>query len=126
MVADVMHHQRVGAGAAVDRDFRCPNKSTESLPAPALMMSAPPPPWMMSSPDPVVMMLAEDEPVTVSAVVIALALRFSKFMTLTESPAVWSTPAATAKLTAVTLAPAMSTNVSEPDRHRSTSPSRDR
>jgi len=61
------------------------------------------------------MVLPDDEPVTLSAVVIALAFRFSKFLTATESPAVWSTPAATAKLTDVTGAPAPSTSVSEPE-----------
>ena len=47
------------------------------------------------------MVLATHEPVTASAVVTALASRFSKFLTETASPDVWSAPAATAKLTPV-------------------------
>src|SRR5262249_18863568 len=92
-----------------------PQKWPPLSPARALMTSAPPRPWIVSSPGPVVMVLADAEPVTDSAVVIALAFRFSKFLTRTESPEVWSTPAATAKLTAVTVALAPSTSVSEPE-----------
>ena len=58
--------------------------------------------------------MAADDPVTVSAVVIAVASTFSKFVTLAVSPAVWSRPAATAKLTAVTVLEAGSTSVSLP------------
>ncbi len=68
----------------------------------------------MSLPDPVVMTLALDEPVTVSAVATTEALRFSKFVTLTVSPAVWSAPAVTEKSTAVTPPDAARTRVSFP------------
>ena len=47
------------------------------------------------------MILAKGEPVTVKAVLNALASRFSKLVTLTASPVVWSVPAPTAKFTAV-------------------------
>ena len=78
------------------------------------MTSPPPAPSMTSLPVPVVRILADVEPVTVSAVPSALASRFSKFATSTLSPAVWSAPAATEKLTAVTAAPAPTNNVSLP------------
>jgi hypothetical protein len=61
------------------------------------------------------MTFAADEPVTVSAVAAIEAFRFSKFATLTVSPDVWSEPAATAKLTAVTPPVAASTRVSFPE-----------
>jgi hypothetical protein len=85
------------------------------LPAPELITSAPPPPSMMSLPEPVVITLAAVEPVTVNAAVMADASRFSKFATLAESPMVWSAPAATAKLTAVRVAPLATINVSVPE-----------
>ncbi len=53
------------------------------------------------------MTLAADEPVTDKAVVTALASRFSKFVTVMESPLVWSLPATTLKSTADTLVPAV-------------------
>src|SRR5450755_952438 len=57
------------------------------------MTSAPPPPSMVSLPEPVVMVLAPDEPVTIRAELSAEASTFSKLVTLTVSPVVWSTPA---------------------------------
>ena len=56
---------------------------------------------MVSLPEPVVIVFAKAEPVTTTAVVKALASRFSKLVTLTVSPVVWSEPDATAKLTAL-------------------------
>ena len=69
---------------------------------------------MLSLPAPVVMLLANTEPVTESAEPTAVASRFSKFVTLTVSPVVWSTLVATAKLTAVVPPEAASTSVSMP------------
>ena len=69
---------------------------------------------MVSLPEPVVIVFAKAEPVTTTAVVKALASRFSKLVTLTVSPVVWSEPAATAKLTALRLAPAATISVSVP------------
>ena len=68
----------------------------------------------MSLPEPVVIVLAKADPVTTSAVVSALASRFSKLVTLTLSPVVWSEPAATAKLTALKVEPAATISVSVP------------
>ncbi len=68
----------------------------------------------MSLPAPVKIVLATLEPVTVSAVAKALASRFSKFVTATVSPDVWSVPATTAKFTAAMVDPALTTSVSEP------------
>jgi hypothetical protein len=78
------------------------------------MASAPPPPSIVSLPDPVVIVLADDRPVTVIALDIAPALRFSKLATLVVSPDVWSTPEETVKLTAVTVELADRISVSEP------------
>ena len=78
------------------------------------MTSAPPPPSTISLPEPVVIVLADAEPVTVSAVETTEASRFSKLATATVSPVVWSTPAATAKLTAVMPPEAASVSVSDP------------
>ena len=64
------------------------------------------------------MVLAPDEPVTVTAVVSALPSRFSKFVTLTLSPEVWSTPAATAKSTSETVEPPAGPAYRIPRRHR--------
>ncbi len=78
------------------------------------MTSAPPPPSIVSLPEPVVITLAELDPVTVNAVESALASRFSKLVTPTTSPVVWSVPAATARLTAVVPPDTAMTSVSEP------------
>jgi len=93
--------QRIGAGAAVDRHFGIVGRTPCRCPAPALRISAPPPPSIVSLPAPVVITFALDEPVTASAVATTDASRFSKFLTLTVSPVVWSEPAATEKSTAV-------------------------
>ena len=69
---------------------------------------------MWSLPEPVVMVLADDEPVTASAEFRAEPSRFSKFVTLTLSPVVWSVPAPTEKFTAVVPPAAASTSVSPP------------
>ena len=81
-----------------------------------MIWSPPPLPSMMSSPDP-----DDDrsvcrpcEPVTVNAVVATEALRFSKFVTTTLSPVVWSVPAATEKFTAVMPPSAARMSVSVP------------
>jgi hypothetical protein len=58
--------------------------------------------------------LAEDEPVTVKVELRLDASMFSKFVTLTLSPVVWSDPAATARLMAVTPPAAARTRVSAP------------
>jgi hypothetical protein len=69
---------------------------------------------MVSLPEPLVIVLAEDEPVTVNAELMTDASRFSKLVTLRMSPAVWSEPAPTAKLSAVMPPAAASTSVSVP------------
>ena len=65
------------------------------------MTSPPPSPFTVLDPEPVVITLAALEPVMLRPVVSALALRFSKLVTATLSPVVWSVPAATERLTAV-------------------------
>ena len=51
------------------------------------------------------MILMSVDPITVRAEVIAEASMFSKFATSAASPVVWSEPAVTAKLPAVSAAP---------------------
>ena len=60
------------------------------------------------------MKFVPDEPVMVMPVESALALTYSKFATATLSPVVWSEPAATPRLIAVTVTPAARINVSLP------------
>ena len=69
---------------------------------------------MVSLPVPVLIVFAAEDAVTVSAVVMIDASRFSKFATLALSPVVWSEPAATVKLTEVIPPAAARTSVSLP------------
>ena len=78
------------------------------------MTSAPPPPSTVSLPEPVTMVFADVEPITFKPVVKTLASRFSKCVTLTASPMVWSALGATAKSTVVMPPDAASTRVSDP------------
>ena len=108
-----LEHQRVDARTAIDRALGTVIRNGVVARA-GRDQSAPPPPSIVSLPEPVVMVLASESPVTAIAVVRAAALRFSKLVTDVESPTVWSTPAATVKFTAVTLAPAVRISVSDP------------
>ena len=108
-----VHHQGVGAGAAIDRGFGAAigdgivaAAGNDGVGAAAAI-------------DGVVARAGRNgvrrgEPVTVSAEPTSDASRFSKFATLTVSPTVWSEPAATQKLTAVMPPLAASTSVSVP------------